>query len=47
MNRSWDEKNNTISVREVRQLYVGLGIPHFQRGYVWGNSSVSALLESL
>ena len=36
-----------ITVSEVLQLYPQLGVPHFQRGLVWGNDSVAALLESL
>ena len=36
-----------ISVAEVQELASQLGIPHFQRGLVWGPDSISALLESL
>ena len=39
--------NDAITVDEVLQLYSKLGVPHFQRGLVWGDDSVSALLESL
>ena len=38
---------DTINVRQVIDLYSRLGLPHFQRGRVWGNDSIAALLESL
>lgn len=44
---TWDSKKDKITVAEVLELYSHLGIPHFQRGLVWGNDSVAALLESL
>ncbi|MEO8681583.1 MAG: DUF262 domain-containing protein [Vicinamibacterales bacterium] len=37
----------TITVSEVNQLFPQLGVPHFQRGRVWGSDSIGALLESL
>lgn len=37
----------TLTVQEVLDLVPRLGIPHFQRGLVWGNESIAALLESL
>jgi hypothetical protein len=44
---AWNEEEKIITVEQVNELYPCLGIPHFQRGSVWGNESVSALLESL
>lgn len=44
---AWDEKRNSITVEEIQGLVGKLGIPHFQRGLVWGPDSVGALLESL
>lgn len=41
------DAEHIITVRALRDLVPGLGIPHFQRGLVWGSSSTSALLESL
>ncbi len=41
------DKKTEISVNEIIQIYRHLWIPHFQRGYVWGDDSVSLLLESL
>ena len=43
----WSEGQKVITVHQIRELYPNLGIPHFQRGLVWGNESISALLESL
>lgn len=40
-------KSGQISVEQVLELYSKLGIPHFQRGLVWSNDSISSLLESL
>jgi hypothetical protein len=37
----------TWTVREVLEYVPQLGIPHFQRGLVWGVESRAALLESL
>jgi len=37
----------TWTVREVLERVPQLGIPHFQRGLVWGVESRAALLESL
>jgi len=37
----------TWTVDDVVQRIPQLGIPHFQRGLVWGNEAVAALLESL
>jgi len=44
---TWNPGTETITVAEVLDLYPHLGVPHFQRGLVWGNDSVAALLESL
>ena len=44
---AWDERRNSITVEEIQGLVGKLGIPHFQRGLVWGPDSVGALLESL
>ncbi len=38
---------NGKTVRELLDQYHELGIPHFQRGLVWHDDSVSLLLESL
>jgi hypothetical protein len=38
---------DTITVEEILDQYHEWGIPHFQRGSVWGSDNVSALLESL
>ena len=35
------------SADDIIKEYPQLGIPHFQRGLVWGEESVSLLLESL
>ena len=35
------------SADDIIREYPQLGIPHFQRGLVWGEESVSLLLESL
>jgi len=35
------------SADDILAYYPNLGIPHFQRGLVWGNDSVALLLESL
>ena len=35
------------SAKDIIEEYPKLGIPHFQRGLVWGEESVSLLLESL
>ena len=35
------------SAEDIIKEYPQLGIPHFQRGLVWGEESVSLLLESL
>jgi hypothetical protein len=35
------------SVQDVINLYDSLGIPHFQRGFVWGDENTGLLLESL
>jgi hypothetical protein len=44
---STKSKTLTLTVQEVLELVPRLGIPHFQRGLVWGDESVAALLESL
>ena len=36
-----------ISVADMIEAYKRWGVPHFQRGSVWGPSNVAALLESL
>jgi len=36
-----------ITVEQILVAFPSLGIPHFQRGLVWGSDSVSLLLESL
>ena len=41
------EINNTWSVNDILGNYENLGIPHFQRGSVWGDENIAALLESL
>ena len=38
---------DTISIADILDGYETYGIPHFQRGSVWGPANVSALLESL
>ncbi|MBI4179507.1 DUF262 domain-containing protein [bacterium] len=43
---TWNE-DREITVEEVQGLAGRLGIPHFQRGLVWGPDSIAALLESL
>jgi Protein of unknown function DUF262 len=43
---TWQE-GKTIKVSEVLDLFPRLGVPHFQRGRVWGKDSIAALLESL
>lgn len=35
------------SAQELVDAFATLGIPHFQRGLVWNEDSVSLLLESL
>ena len=35
------------SAKDIIEKYSEFGIPHFQRGLVWGEESVSLLLESL
>lgn len=40
-------KNSVWTVRDVLKRIPELGIPHFQRGLVWGVESRAALLESL
>lgn len=42
----WNE-GREITVGEVQALAGRLGIPHFQRGLVWGPDTIAALLESL
>lgn len=43
---TWDE-TPTITVRQLLDLFPKLGVPHFQRGRVWGKDAIAALLESL
>src|SRR4051812_35353235 len=38
---------DTISIAKMIEDYNNWGVPHFQRGSVWGPANVSALLESL
>jgi len=35
------------SIQKLLQESSSIGIPHFQRGYVWNEANISALLESL
>jgi len=42
-----NQNKGQITVATVLDLYPHLGIPHFQRGLVWGNDTVASLLESL
>jgi hypothetical protein len=39
--------SRSIGVAEVLTFYDQMAVPHFQRGLVWGQSSVALLLESL
>ena len=43
---AWHE-GSTISVNAVLGLFRRLGVPHFQRGRVWRQDSIAALMESL
>ena len=36
------EINNTWSVNDILANYEKLGIPHFQRGSVWGDENIAA-----
>ena len=47
MSNEIDMKCNTWSVNDILDNYGTLGIPHFQRGSVWGDENIAALLESL
>lgn len=40
-------ESQELSADDILAIYPHLGIPHFQRGLVWGNDSISLLLESL
>jgi hypothetical protein len=40
-------KSGTWTVQDIDTYYHGLGIPHFQRGLVWGSEATSLLLESV
>ena len=42
-----DEIHDVITINQILSNYKYLGIPHFQRGLIWKDSNVSALLESL
>lgn len=42
-----NENNNYCSIHELLKNSSSIGVPHFQRGYVWNESNISALLESL
>ena len=42
-----DVRPGRWSVNDILRNYPTLGVPHFQRGLVWGPDSVSRLLESL
>jgi hypothetical protein len=44
--KAWNG-GETITVGQALELFPRLGLPHFQRGRVWGNDSIAALLESL
>jgi hypothetical protein len=41
------EPTPLMSVADMIEAYEHWGVPHFQRGSVWGPSNVAALLESL
>lgn len=41
------EKVREASANDLLSGYPHLGIPHFQRGFVWGNDATALLLESL
>src|SRR5687768_16859051 len=38
---------DTVTIQQILHDFDSWGVPHFQRGSVWGNENVSALLESL
>src|SRR5512134_2252332 len=38
---------DTISTSDILDSYEHWGVPHFQRGSVWGQANTAALLESL
>lgn len=42
-----NEKNNYWSIQKLLEESSSIGVPHFQRGYVWNEANISALLESL
>ena len=45
--RTKSDPNGSCSVNGLLELYEEMIVPHFQRGLVWEDSSVSLLLESL
>jgi hypothetical protein len=47
MSSSAELKEGPITIADLLDAYPRLGIPHFQRGLVWGSDAVSLLLESL
>src|SRR5687767_9616443 len=40
-------QDGTISIGQILETSDSWGVPHFQRGSVWGSDNVSAFLESL
>jgi len=42
-----NNNSKTVTVEDIQNEYPTLGIPHFQRGLVWNDDSVSSLLQSL
>jgi len=45
--RTKSDPNGPCSVNDLLELYEEMMVPHFQRGLVWEDTSVSLLLESL
>ena len=45
--RTKSDPNGPCSVNDLLELYEEMIVPHFQRGLVWEDTSVSLLLESL
>jgi hypothetical protein len=45
--RTKSDPNGPYSVNDLLEIYEKMIVPHFQRGLVWEDSSVSLLLESL
>ncbi|MBE6390902.1 MAG: DUF262 domain-containing protein [Lentisphaerae bacterium] len=42
-----NNNNNYWSIQKLLKNSSSIGVPHFQRGYVWNEANISALLESL